>query len=130
MKFWLESRQKWWRFYCIDWRIFFIYCYFFFLHLSGTKSPQISRTLLSILAEFSRAVVHMIAILPLISRSTIPLYQTFEDRFKAHQIIGITVIVIFYSFFQSSDKIQVFVYSFVFFFFFSLWFDEVAKSIV
>ena len=46
--------------------------------LSGSKSPKVSRTLLSILADLNNAVISMVLILPLIS-SSVSLFQALVD---------------------------------------------------
>ena len=43
-------------------------------YLSESKSPQISRTLLSILADLNNAIVWMVSIRPLISKSSSPFF--------------------------------------------------------
>ena len=54
----------------------------FYWGLSNSKSPQVSRTLLSILADLNNAVFWMVSILPRISNFSSPLLQNFEDRSK------------------------------------------------
>ena len=90
----------------VDWiNIFFFFFFFFFLllllllllllsyffisfshlrylmvfhwSLSGNKSPQVSRTLLSILADLNNAVVWMVSTHPLIFQVLLSLYLTF-----------------------------------------------------
>ena len=49
---------------------------FFHKSLSNSKSPQVSRTLLSILADFNNAVIWMISARLSISNSSRPLYKS------------------------------------------------------
>ena len=51
----------------------------FLWSLSDSKSPQVSRTLLSILADLNNAVVRMVSTRVFISKSSSPCYQTFGD---------------------------------------------------
>ena len=73
----------------------------FHWRLSDSKSPQVSRTLLSILAIFNNAVVWMVFTRPPTSKSS----RTFNNPLlavpKAPIIIGIIVTFIFHSFFFS-----------------------------
>ena len=62
--------------------------------LSGSKSPQVSRALLSILADFNNAVVWMVSTRPLISKSSSPYTNPIT--------ISIAVTFIFHSFSVSS----------------------------
>ena len=48
--------------------------------LSDSKSPQVSRTLLSILADLNYALVWMVYVRPPISNSSNPFYQAFGGR--------------------------------------------------
>ena len=93
--------------------------------LSDSKSPQVSRTLLSILADLNNVVVSMISTCPLISKSSslctnpleillLLLFYTFDSVPHLHCpgtnllvtvprapiTIGITVTFMFYSFFS------------------------------
>ena len=58
-----------------------IYGWFFF-EVSDSKSPQFSKTLLNILADFNTAVVWMVSILPLISNPSTFIFQIFGDYSK------------------------------------------------
>ena len=69
--------------------------------LSDGKSPQVSRTLLSILAVLNNAVVWMVSTCPLISKSSSPFNNTFS---KAPIPIGIIVTFMFHSFFNSRAR--------------------------
>ena len=69
--------------------------------LRGSKSSQISRTLLSILANFRCAAVWIVSILPLISSSPRRFSRLFGTISRASTTIGITVTFMFYSFFVS-----------------------------
>ena len=64
--------------------------------LSGSKSRQISRTHLSILADLNSAVVRTISISPLISSSLRYFLRFLGIIPRALTTIGITVIFMFY----------------------------------
>ena len=68
------------------------------LILNGSKSPQVSRTLLSILADFNNAVVWMVSTRPLISKSSSPSTNPLVTVLNAPITIGMTVTFIFYRF--------------------------------
>ena len=85
------------------------------LNLSDSKSPQISRTLLSILADLNNAVVWMVSTCPLISKSSC----------STPLIIGRTFISLLHSFFQFSKMVQVVISLFLF-----LWSVGTAKSTI
>ena len=59
--------------------------------LSDSKSPQVSRTLLSILTDLNNAVVRMVSTRPLISKSTSPFTKSLVTVPSASITIGITV---------------------------------------
>ena len=69
--------------------------------LSDSKSPQVSRTLLSILAVFNNAVVWMVPTRPPTSKSSRPFNNHLVTVPKAPITIGIIVTFIFHSFFNS-----------------------------
>ena len=69
--------------------------------LSDSKSPQVSRTLLSILAVFNNAVVWMVSTLPPISKSSRPFNNPLVIVPKAPITISIIVTFMFHSFFNS-----------------------------
>ena len=69
--------------------------------LSDNKSPQVSRTLLSILAVFSNAVVWMVSTCPPTWKSPRPFNNPLVIVPKALITIGTVVILIFHSFFNS-----------------------------
>ena len=89
--------------------------------LSVSKSPQVFRTLLSILADLSNAVVWMASTCPLISMSSSPFTNPIN--------IGITVTFIFHSFFSSIAR---FTFSSLFSpsFNFTLWSAGTTKSTI
>ena len=93
--------------------------------LSGSKSPQVSRTLLSILAVFNNAVVWMVST----SKSFRPFNNPLVTMTKAPITIGIIVTFIFHSFFNSltrSRYLSLFSHSFSFI----LWSAGTAKSTI
>ena len=69
--------------------------------LSGSKSPQVSRTLLSIPADFSSSVEQIVSILPRISRLFILVFRFLGTVLRALTTVGITVIFLSNSFFTS-----------------------------
>ena len=54
----------------------------FHSNLSDSKSPKVSRTLLSILIDLNNAVVRMVSARPSISKTSRFFYQVLEDRTK------------------------------------------------
>ena len=72
--------------------------------LSDSKSPQVSRTLLSILAVLNNAVVWTVSTRPPNSKSVSPFNNPLVTVPKAPITIGIIVTFIFHSFFNSIAK--------------------------
>ena len=70
--------------------------------LSDSKSSQVSRTLLSILAVFNNAVVWMVSSRPPTSKSSRPFYNSLVTVPKAPITIGIIVTFMFHIFFFNS----------------------------
>ena len=95
--------------------------------LNDSKSPQVSRTLLSILAVFNNAVVWIVSTQLPTSKSSRPFNNPLVTVSKAPFIIGI--IVMFLSFFNSlvrSRYLSLFSHSFSFI----LWSSGTAKSTI
>ena len=92
----------------------------FHWRLGESKSPQVSRTLLSILAVFNNAVVWMVSPRPPTSKSSRPFNNPLVTLQKAPITIGIIVTFIFHSFFQFSSKVEVLISLFTFFQFYSV----------
>ena len=92
----------------------------FHWRLSDSKSPQVSRTLLSILAVFTNAVVWMVSTWPPTSKSSRPFNNPLFTVPKAPITIGIIVTFMFHSFFQFSSKVKVLISLFIFFQFYSV----------
>ena len=92
----------------------------FHWRLSDSKSPQVSRTLLSILAVFNNAVVWMVTTRPPTSQSSRPFNKPLVTVPKAPITIGIIVTFMFHSFFQFSSKVEVLISLFTFFQFYSV----------
>ena len=67
--------------------------------LSDSKSPQVSRTLLSILADLNNAVVWMVSTRPSIFKSSNSYTKPWVNVQSASITIGITVTFMFHSFF-------------------------------
>ena len=73
---------------------------FFHWSLRDSKSPQVSRTLLSILDNLSNAVVWMVSICPLISNFSSPFTNPLGIVPSAPTTVNITVTFTFLSFFS------------------------------
>ena len=87
----------------------------FHWRLGDSKSPQVFRTLLSILAVFNNAVVGMVSTRPPTSKSSRPFNNPLVTVPKAPITIGIIVTFMFHSFFQFSSKVEVLISIFTFF---------------
>ena len=101
----------------------------FYGRLSDSKSPQVSRTLLSILDVFNNAVVWMVSTWPPTFKSSRPLNNPLLTVPKAPITIGIIVTFMFHSFFNSlarSRYLSLFSHSLSFI----LWSAGTAKSTV
>ena len=97
--------------------------------LSDNKSPQVSRTLLSILAVLNNAVVWMVSTCPPTSKSSSPFINPFVTVPNAPITIGIIVTCMFHSFFNSvarSRYLSFFSHSFSFI----LWSAGTVKSTI
>ena len=97
--------------------------------LSDSKSLQVTRSLLSILAVLNNAVVWMVSTRLLTSKSSSPFSNPLVTVPNAPIIIGIIVTWMFHSFFSSlarSRYLSFFSYSFSFI----LWSAGTAKSII
>ena len=73
----------------------------FHLSLRDSKSPQVSRSLLCILADLNNAVVLMVSTCPLISKFSSPGINPLVTEPRAPLSIGSIVTFIFHSFFNS-----------------------------
>ena len=93
--------------------------------LSDNKSPQVSRTLLSILTNLNNTVVWMVSTSPLISKSSSSLINLLVTVPRAPITIGIRVHVFFYSL-AKSRYVSLFLLSFNF----SQWSAGTAKSTI
>ena len=97
--------------------------------LSDSKSPQVSRTLLSILAVLNNAVVWMVSTRPPTSKSSNSFSNPLVTVPNAPITIGIIVTCMFHSFFNSlarSRYLSFFSHSFIFI----LWSAGTAKSTI
>ena len=88
--------------------------------LSDSKSPQVSRTLLSILAVLSNAIVWMVSARPPTSKSSRPFSNPLVTVPNAPITIGKIVTRMFHSFFQLPSKVEVLILLFTFFQFYSV----------
>ena len=97
--------------------------------LSDSKSPQVSRTLLSILAVLNNAVVWLVSTRPQTSKSSSPFSNPLVTVPNGPITIGIIVTCMFHSFFNSlarSRYLSLFSHSFSFI----LWSAGTAKSTI
>ena len=83
--------------------------------LCDSKSPQVSRTLLSILAVLNNAVVWMVSTLPPTFQSFSPFNNPLVTVLKEPNTIGIIFIFMFHSFFLFPSKVEVLILLFTFF---------------
>ena len=83
--------------------------------LSDSKFPQVSRTLLSILAVHNYSVVLIVSTRRSTSKSSSPLNNPLVTVLNAPITIGIFVTFMFHSFFQFSRKAEVLILFFTFF---------------
>ena len=88
--------------------------------LSDSKSPQVSRILLSSLAVFNNAVVWMVFNHPPTSKSSSPFSNPLVIVPNAPITIGIIVTCMCHCFFQFPRKVEVLILLFTFFQFYSL----------
>ena len=84
--------------------------------LSDSKSPQVSKTLLSILAVLNNAFIWMFSTRPLTFKSSSPFNNPLVTVPKAPIIIGIIVIIMFHSFFSSLARSRYLILLFPFFY--------------
>ena len=92
----------------------------FHWRFSDSKSPQVSRTLLSILVVFNNAVVWMVSSRAPTSKSCSPFNNPLVSVSKSPISIGIVVTFMFHSFFQFSCKVEVLISLSTFFQFYSV----------
>ena len=97
--------------------------------LSDSKSPQVSRTLLSILAVLSNAVVWIVSTRPLTSKSSRPFNNPLVTVPNAPITIGTIVTSMFHSFFNSLSRPR-YLSFFSLSFRFILWSARTAKSTI
>ena len=89
--------------------------------LSDSKSPGVSRTLLSILADLNNTVVWMVSTCPLIFKLSSPCINPLVTAPKAPITIGINDTFMFHDFFNSLARLGYLPF-FVFWFFFFVFF--------
>ena len=92
----------------------------FHWRLSASKSPQVSRTFLSILVVFNNTVVWMVFSQPPTSKSSRPFNNPLVTMPKVPITIGIIITFMFHSFFQFSSNVEVLISLFSFFQFYSV----------
>ncbi len=88
--------------------------------LRDSKSPQVSRTLLSILTVLNNVVVWMVSTRSPTSKSSGPFKNPSVTVPKAPITIGIIITFMFHSFFQFPSKVVVLILLFTFFQFYSV----------
>ena len=101
----------------------------FHWRLSDSKSPQVSRTLLSILAVLNNAAVWMVSTRPPTSKSSCPFSNPVVTVPNAPITVGIIVTFLFHSFFNSLARSK-YLSSFSYSFSFILWSAGTAKSTI
>ena len=97
--------------------------------LSDSKSPQVSRTLLSILADFNNTVVWTVSTHPVISKSSNPCTNLLVTIPRAPITIGTIITFMFHSFLNSLARLRylsLFLHSFNF----TLWSAKTAESTI
>ena len=97
--------------------------------LSDSKSPQVSRTCLRILAVLSNAIVWIVSTRPLTSTSSRPFNNTLVIVPNAPITIGTIVTFMFHSFFNSLARSR-YLSFFLLSFRFILWSARTAKSTI
>ena len=97
--------------------------------LSENMSPQVSRTLVSILTNLNNAVVWMVSTCPLISKSSSLCTSPLVTVPRAPITIGTTITSMFHSFFQFPRR-SWYLSFFSFSFNFTLWSSETTKSTI
>ena len=84
------------------------------------KSPQVPGTLFSIPTKLSNAVVWMVSICPLISKSFSPCTNPLVTVRIVPITIGVSVTFMFHCFFHFTCKVKALIFLFVFFQFYSV----------
>ena len=97
--------------------------------LSDSKSPQVSRTLLSILAVLNNVIVWMVSTRPPTSKSSSPFSNPLVTVPNAPITIGIIVTCMFHSFFNSLARSR-YLFFFSHSFSFILWSTGTAKPTI
>ena len=93
---------------------------FFHRSLSDSKSPQVFRTLLSILSVLNDVVVWMVSNRPPTSKSSSPFNNALVNVPKAPITMGIIFTFMLHSFFQFPSMVDVIILLFTIFQFYSL----------
>ena len=88
--------------------------------LSDSKPPQVSRTLLSILAVLNNVVVYIVSTHLPTSKSSSPFSKPFVTVPNIPITIGIIITCMFHSFFQCPSKVEVLILLFTLFQFYSV----------
>ena len=98
--------------------------------LNDSKSSQVSRTLLGILADLENAVIWVVSTRPLISKFSSPFTNRLVTVPSAPITIGITVTFMFHNFFFDSLTRSWYSFFFLFSFNFTLWSAITAESTI
>ena len=101
----------------------------FYRSLSDSKSPQVSRALLSILADFNYSILWTVSTRPVISKSSRPGTYPLVTVPRTSITIGIIVTFMFHRFFNSLARSR-YIFLFSYSFSFTLWSSGTAKSTI
>ena len=101
----------------------------FHWNLSDSKSPQVSKTLLSILTDLNNGIVWIVSTRPFISKSSSPFINPLVTVPKIPIMIGINVTFMFHIFFNSLVRSK-YLFFFSLSFNFTLWLAGIAKSTI
>ena len=120
-----------WYYYCYSFSSFSPQRYPMISHwvMSDSKSPQVFRTLLSILADLNKPVIWMVSIRPFISKSTSPSSNPLVTVPRTPITIGIMVTFIFLNAFKSQARSK-YLFFYTLSFNFNLWSAGTAKSTI
>ena len=102
----------------------------FHCSLNDCKSPQVSRTLLSILADLNNAIIWMVSTRTLFSKSFSPCNNPFVTLLSAPITIGITVTFMFHGFFFCSLARSKYLSTFSLSFISTLWWTKTIIIII
>ena len=102
----------------------------FLLSLNDSKSPQVFKTRLSILADLKNTEVSMVSTCLLTSKSSSSLNQSLVTVQSAPNTTSITITFMFHRFFSSLSRLRYLRFFFSLSFIFSLWSAGIVKSTI